>query len=124
MVSSWWSQSYLPLEAFVRPHLGSPRKIHQSQKVHSSVLRAGQSTIKKYTPKARPVDDNDSFWEKLRDEAKKPTITESRWIELDLYELIKLAVEELVTKGDNTTLTSLYNTSTFTSILGKLSHQA
>jgi hypothetical protein len=86
-------------------------------------LRAGQSTDeKKYTPKARPYNDDRSFWNNLRDEAKDAAANESNWLELDLYELIKLAVEELVTTGNNTTLKSLHHTSIFTSILGKLSH--
>jgi len=66
----WWLRSYLLIKAFVRPHLGSGRKIHRGQKIHSSLLRADGSTSENYIPNARPFDDDPSFWEKLRDKKR------------------------------------------------------
>jgi hypothetical protein len=116
MVSLLVVPSYLLIEAFVRPHRGKSRKIHSGQKIHSSLVRAAGSTADNYTPKARSsFDDNHSFWERLRAEDKGLT---DEWLEVDLSEHIKQAVEELVTNGDDTALKSLYHTS----ISSKLSH--
>ncbi|KIJ94466.1 hypothetical protein K443DRAFT_12099 [Laccaria amethystina LaAM-08-1] len=91
------------------PHRGKGRKIHPGQKIHSSLVRAGGSTADHYTPKARSyLDDKRSFWKLLRAEDKALT---DEWLEVDLSEHIKHAVEELVTKGDDTALKSLYHTS-------------
>ena len=58
-----------------------------------------------YTPEARsPFGDKSSFWQTLRKERT------SEWLELDLYEHSKLAVEELVTEGNDTALNSLHHT--------------
>ena len=114
----WWLQSHLLIKALVRPHLGSGRKIHQGQKIHSSLVRAGGSTAENYIPKARPLGDEIFFWQMLRNKKKEPTADVSEWLELDLYEYSKLAVEKLVTECDNTALKSLHHTS----ISGKLSH--
>ena len=81
-------------------------------------MRAGGSTAENYTPKARPFNNDTSFWKMLRDKEKDPTANISEWLELDLYEHSKLAVEKLVTEGDDTALKSLYHTY----ISGKLSH--
>ena len=101
--------------AFVRPHLGSGRKIHEHQKIHSSLLRADGSNAEDYIPKARPFSDNISFWKALRDKEQEPT---DEWLERDLYEHSQFAVEKLVTDGDDTTLKSLHHTY----ISGKLSY--
>ena len=71
-------------------------------------MRAAWSTAEDYTPKARPFDDNRSFWKTLRDKERAPT---DEWLELDLYEHSKSAVEKLVTEGDDTALKSLHQTS-------------
>jgi len=54
MVTNW----------LIRPHLGSPRKIHAGQKIHSSLML---SNNRRYTPKARPLDDSPDFWEEARE---------------------------------------------------------
>ena len=89
----------------VRPHRGKSRKIHQGQKIHISVTE-----VKDYTPGARPVGDDPSFWLKLHDKKKEPTANIFEWLELDLYYLIKLAVEKLGAEGDDTALKSLRHT--------------
>ncbi|KIK05052.1 hypothetical protein K443DRAFT_4064 [Laccaria amethystina LaAM-08-1] len=93
-----------------RPHLGSGRKIHRGQKIHSSLVRADGSTAENYIPKARPFDDDPSFWEKLRDKKKEHMKDIAGWLELDLYEHSKHAVEKLVTEGDDIALKSLHHT--------------
>ena len=70
-----------------------------------------------YTPRACPFGNGPLFWEKLCDQEEEHTANISEWLELDLYEHSKLAVEK-VTEGDNTTLKSLCQTF----ISGKLSH--
>ena len=71
-----------------------------------------------YIPKARPFNDDPSFWKGLRDKVKEPTVTDDEWLELDLYDLIKFSVEKLVTEGDDTALKSLHDTP----MSSKLSH--
>ena len=79
-------------------------------------MRARGVTAGTYTPKARsPFGDKSLFWQTLR---KERTAFTSEWLELDLYEHSKLAVEELVTEGNDTALNSLYHT---LPISGKLS---
>ena len=95
-----------------RPHRGKSRKIHQGQKIHISATEA-----KDYTPRARPFGDDPSFWLKLHDKKKEPTANIFEWLELDLYYLIKLAVEKLGAEGDDTALKSLRHR---TLISGKL----
>ena len=49
----------------VRPHLGSPRKIHEGQKFHTSFVLAEDFKVGRYVPKARPPTSNEnveSFW--------------------------------------------------------------
>ena len=81
-----------------------------------SLVWAAGSVAEEYTPKARPFGDDPSFWEKLRGQEER-TAKISEWLELDLYEHSKLAVEK-VTEGDNTALKSLRHTF----ISGKLFH--
>ena len=67
------------------------------------LLSAGSwiNTIE-YIPTARgPFD---GFWEMLRGEEKAPTPKISEWLEFDLYEHNKFAVEKLATEGDDTAL--------------------
>ena len=90
MVTNW----------LIRPHLGSPRKIHPSQKIHSS-LTLTDKTDGEYTPKAHPLDDDPGFWEEARTK-------HSNWLELDLYEYTETLVKQLVTHGPGTTLQTLH----------------
>ena len=99
------------IKPFVRPHLAKRRKIHQGQKIHSSLVWAAGEVAEEYTPEARPFNDDPSFWEMLRDKEKEPTANGSQWLEFDLYYVIKRAIQTLVTKGDDTALTSLHHTS-------------
>ncbi|KAF9526328.1 WD40-repeat-containing domain protein [Crepidotus variabilis] len=71
-----------------KPHLGASRKIHDGQKIHSSLLRADLATTAEYTPQARPPRDGSRFWNTLRTEDK----FKSPWLELDLYEAAENAV--------------------------------
>ena len=80
---------------FFRPHLGSSRKIHANQKIHSSLLLAGKLKSE-YTPQARPLDDNPLFWETARREWL------GDWLELDLYDLVGAHVEKFITENDST----------------------
>ena len=105
------------VKPFVRPHLGSGRKIHKGQKIHMSLVWAAGSKGEEYTPRARPFGNDPLFWEKLRGQEEERMANISEWLELDLYEHSKLAVEK-VTEGDNTALKSLRHTF----ISGKLSH--
>ena len=93
---------------FVRPHLGSPWKIHQGQKIHRSVVRA--LGVGCYIPKACPFNNDLSFWEMLGDKDKGPTSNFSEWLEFDLYECSRFTVEKLATEGDDTALKSLLHT--------------
>ena len=119
----WRLQSYLLIEAFVRPHLGSGRKIHPGQKIHSALVRARGPSAENHIPKASVFDDNhdnNSFWANLRGWGREPTANIPEWLEVDLYEYSKLAVDKLVSEGDDTALNlkSLHHAS----ISGKLSH--
>ena len=105
------------VKLFVRPHLGSGSKIHQSQKIHMSLVWAAGSVAEEYTLKACPFGDDPLFWEKLCGQEEEHMVNISEWLELDLYEHSKLAVKK-ATQGDNTTLKSLCHTF----ILGKLFH--
>ena len=79
---------------FVRPHLGSERKLHPSQKIHGSLLLAGK-LMSEYTPKARPLDDDPSFWETARRKGL------GDWLELDLYDVVRAHVEKFITEHDS-----------------------
>ncbi|KJA24886.1 hypothetical protein HYPSUDRAFT_452805, partial [Hypholoma sublateritium FD-334 SS-4] len=70
----WWFLELLPLKRLTytrremgiqttrKPHLGSRRKIHEGQKIHSSILLAEELIKGEYIPKARPLNDNIFFW--------------------------------------------------------------
>ncbi|KIK04380.1 hypothetical protein K443DRAFT_4683 [Laccaria amethystina LaAM-08-1] len=90
------------------PHLGKGRKIHRGQKIHTSLVRARGSTAENYIPQARPFDNDPSFWDMLRDEGKEPTANVSEWLELDLDEERKLAVEKQVTEGEGDAPEAVY----------------
>jgi len=75
----------------IRPHLGSPRKIHPGQRIHSS-LTLTDKTDGEYTPKARPLGDEPGFWKEARTK-------HSQWLELDLYEYADTLVKRLVTES-------------------------
>ncbi|KIJ92060.1 hypothetical protein K443DRAFT_651969, partial [Laccaria amethystina LaAM-08-1] len=99
------------------PHLRKGRKIHPGQKIHISVVwSAAGSTDQGYIPKARPpssfVNEN-SFWVDLRDKEKKPiTNSSDDWLELDLYEYSRIAVETLVNGGDDKAMNDLHELQT------------
>ena len=76
-------------------------------------MRAASTASNRYIPKACPFGDDNEFWTKLRDEDPKLTY---EWLERDLFQYCGIAVEKLVTKGDDTALKYLYHTS----ISGKL----
>lgn len=59
-----------------------------------------------FIPKALPLGEDLVFWKHLRNKEKGLT---KEWLELDLYEDSKRAVEKLVTEGDDTTLKSLHH---------------
>jgi hypothetical protein len=92
MVTNW----------LIRPHLGSPRKIHPGQKIHSS-LTLTDKTDGEYTPKARPLDDDPGFWEEARTK-------HNNWLELDLYEYTETLVKQFVTDAPGTALQTLRQT--------------
>lgn len=86
--------------------------IHRGQKIHISSVTAVSGTH--YIPKACPLGDDPSFWKHLRSKEKRHT---KEWLELDLHEDSKRAVEKMVTEGDDTILKSLHHIFIF----GKLS---
>jgi hypothetical protein len=77
----------------IRPHLGAGRKIHHGQKIHSSLLLANNE--RNYTPKARPPD-RSLIWKTLHDKGFGSKMA-GQWVEFDLYQSTKTAVENLVT---------------------------
>ncbi len=101
-------QSSLSHTLDFRPHFGSPRKIHEGQKIHSSFLLAdklinGQA----YTPKACPVGDNPVFWQNARKHGL------GQWLELDLYEYIDKLVKGFVDMLDIDLLECLNQTASW-----------
>ena len=48
-----------------------------------------------YTPQARPLDDDLSFWDTAREEGL------GHWLELDLDDAVRAHVEEFVTEHDS-----------------------
>ncbi|CAA7270819.1 unnamed protein product [Cyclocybe aegerita] len=130
LTPAWWFLELLPFRRLTftwdgrkkttrKPHLGSSRKIHEGQKIHSSLLLAesdsgygennsqsdkeasspGAKPRRKYTPQARlpPFSGVDSFWETLRREGLTGA-TSCKWLELDLYESTTSIVEQLVNR--------------------------
>ena len=91
---------------FVRPHLGSGRKIHANQKIHSSLLVAGK-LMSGYTPKALPLDDDPSFWEAARLEVLGDRL------EWDLFDVVRSHVENFITRHDITVWHVLQQTATW-----------
>jgi len=82
-----------------RPHLGSTRKIHPGQKIHSSLLLFNRV----YNPKARPPEGDITFWDNLRNEEG----FKCKWVEFDLYEHAANVMEDFiqVVDPDNTSHT-------------------
>ncbi|EDR04371.1 uncharacterized protein LACBIDRAFT_304576 [Laccaria bicolor S238N-H82] len=104
----WWPLEILPLRRLTytrrgddgkktthKPHLGSSRKIHANQKIHGSLLLAGNLTPG-YTPQARPLDDDLLFWERVREEGL------GNWLELDLFDAVRAHVEKFIKQHDST----------------------
>jgi len=89
----------------VIPHLGSGRKIHPGQKIHSSLMLTDK-TRREYTPQARPPKDDPNFWERAH------TRGLGGWLERDLYEYTKTLVMSLGTESpvDGPTLKTLRQT--------------
>ena len=86
------------LNRLIRPHLGSSRKIHPGQRIHSSLL-LGDEASASYNPKARPVNDDSSFWTILRTKG-----FQSEWLEIDLYKATQTAMEDYIAGNCNTAL--------------------
>ncbi|KJA17498.1 hypothetical protein HYPSUDRAFT_192134 [Hypholoma sublateritium FD-334 SS-4] len=99
----WWFLELLPLKRLTytrrkdgilntrKPHLGSPRKIHKGQKIHSSFLLAERLINgQPYTPKARPLEDDPNFWETARKDGL------GEWLEQDLYEYVNELVKQFI----------------------------
>ncbi|KIM35804.1 hypothetical protein M413DRAFT_14372 [Hebeloma cylindrosporum] len=82
-----------------KPHLGSPRKIHRGQNIHSSLMLSNQTT---YTPKARPSDDDPRFWANARENGL------GDWLELDLYDHTQTLVKRFITEGPGLALRTLH----------------
>ena len=91
---------------FVRPHLGSSRKIHDKQKIHGSLLLAGKLKSE-YTPRARPLDDDLSFWDTARNEGL------GHWLELDLDDAVRAHVERFIKEDDSTVWENLRQIATW-----------
>ena len=88
---------FLDRRSLSRPHLGSPRKIHPGQKVHSSVLLSN----KVYNPIARPPGGDTTFWDRLRHEKD----FRCQWVEFDLYEHATNVMEDFIVDPNNTSRT-------------------
>jgi hypothetical protein len=58
----------------------------------------------KYTPKARPLDDDPFFWENARENGL------GDWLELDLYQYTQTLVETLICERPGTALQTLRQT--------------
>ncbi|PPQ70201.1 hypothetical protein CVT25_011552 [Psilocybe cyanescens] len=84
-----------------KPHLGSSRKIHPGQKIHSSFILADKPV---YTPKARPLSDETDFWSKFRNDDK----VSANWLERDLYSYADDLVKQYIDKQDLVVLQTLY----------------
>ena len=93
---------------FCRPHFGASRKIHDGQKIHSSLL-LGDRLINRmpYTPKARPVRDDPHFWEN----AWKNGLGD--WQELDLYIYADNLVERFAGTLDSNLFRDLQQTASW-----------
>jgi hypothetical protein len=87
----------------IRPHLGSSRKIHRGQKIHSSLVLSDK-TRGEYTPKACPLEGGPDFWEKVRTKGL------GDWLERDLYEYTETLVNRLIGKDPGTALQTLRQT--------------
>ncbi|KAJ2914830.1 hypothetical protein MD484_g5576, partial [Candolleomyces efflorescens] len=72
-----------------KPHLGSPRKIHEGQKIHISAVPS-----EGYTPKAQPPPvgfgpDGSRFWKQFQDfEHGLPR--KNRWLEFDVSDYVRM----------------------------------
>ena len=88
---------FLDCLALNRPHLGSTRKIHPGQKIHSSLLLSN----KFYHPKARPPEGDITFWDRLRYEED----FRCKWVEFDLYEHAANVMEDFIIDPNNTSHT-------------------
>ena len=84
---------------FPDAHLGSSRKIHPGQKIHSSLTLTNDTN---YTPKARPLNDDPKFWENTCKNGL------GDWLELDLYEYTQTLVERLMGERPGTALRTLH----------------
>ncbi|EDR04490.1 uncharacterized protein LACBIDRAFT_391733 [Laccaria bicolor S238N-H82] len=113
----WWPLEFLFLKRLTytgrndgkkttyKPHLGSGRTIHATQKIHGSLLLAGKLKSD-YTPKARPFDDEPFFWDVAREKGL------GDWLELDLYNAVRTDVEVFIIAHDLTVWDNLRKTVT------------
>jgi hypothetical protein len=83
---------FLNHPAVSRPHLGSTRKIHPGQKIHSSLLLSK----KVYSPKARTPEGDTTFWDRLRKEEG----FKRKWVEFDLYEHAANVMDDFIVDPD------------------------
>lgn len=93
--------TFLLSQWLIRFHLGSSRKIHSDQKIHSSLFLFDRDTKTKYIPKARPLDDDDLFWENFSD------LSKIEWLELDLYEYTEEVIRSFARDPNDNTLHTL-----------------
>ncbi|TFK27480.1 WD40 repeat-like protein [Coprinopsis marcescibilis] len=84
-----------------KPHLGSSRKIHHGQKIHSSFILGEDQ--KGYIPKARPPDvaQNDEakqFWGAIYSDG---LMNKDDWLEIDLVQYVKTLVKKFIDGNGN-----------------------
>ncbi|KJA23446.1 hypothetical protein HYPSUDRAFT_137751 [Hypholoma sublateritium FD-334 SS-4] len=112
----WWLLEILPFKHLTytreehgatvtrKPHLGSPRKIHVGQKIHSSFfLTSNVCNGEPYTPKACPLHDDTSFWQPARWEKELCS-----WLVPDTYEHLDSLVDRFIDEPDIDLLVSLH----------------
>ncbi|KJA23408.1 hypothetical protein HYPSUDRAFT_39890 [Hypholoma sublateritium FD-334 SS-4] len=124
----WWLLELLPFKRLTytrdehgsstthKPHLGSPRKIHAGQKIHSSFfLTSNVHNGEPYTPKARPLHDDTSFWQLARWEKELRS-----WLVPDTYEHLDSLVDRFVDEPDTDLLLSLHQIASWSNRQGEL----
>lgn len=74
--------------------------MHPGQKIHSSLLLANERGANNvtYTPKARPFNDEATFWKELRNQGIDSEYA-AEWLEVDLYESTQVIVESFTSTG-------------------------
>ncbi|RXW12342.1 hypothetical protein EST38_g13512, partial [Candolleomyces aberdarensis] len=77
------------------PHLWAGRKIHEGQKIHYSFIEG--ETTSPYVPKARPKDNQVSFWADLRSEVLRGSV---QLLERDVFYRAADAVNKVLVGDD------------------------